>query len=56
MTGLSDAMRANFGLLKDFSKHLHMPPAERVNAVSGFMKRFLGTETVSVYFNIFLYV
>jgi aubergine-like protein len=48
MTGLSDAMRANFGLMKDLSKHLHMPPAERVNAVSGFMKRLLGTETVHI--------
>ena len=56
MTGLSDAMRANFGLMKDLSQHLHMAPAKRVDAVNGFMRRLRNSPEVhtlcicSIYF------
>jgi aubergine-like protein len=46
MTGLSDAMRANFSLMKDLSQHLHMVPAKRVTAVTNFMRRLQGSPDV----------
>jgi len=41
MTGLSEAMRSNFGLMKDLGKHLHTGPAERVQALTTFINRLL---------------
>lgn len=38
-TGLTDAMRSNFSLMKELGKHLHMSPANRVKAVEAFMTR-----------------
>lgn len=39
MTGLSDQMRENFGLMKELGKYLHVPPQERVKEIDHFMKR-----------------
>lgn len=41
MTGLTQGMRANFGLMKDLATHLHTGPVERVDALNKFMKRLL---------------
>jgi aubergine-like protein len=46
LTGLSDAMRENFTLMKELSKYLHVGPQERVKEINSFMKRL--TDTTSV--------
>jgi len=46
-TGLTDAMRADFRLMKELSKYLHQLPNEKVKAIEHFMKRLKSTEIVS---------
>ena len=46
LTGLTDAMRANFTLMKELSKHLHMGPAERVKTIQTFMDRLKSKQAV----------
>jgi len=42
-TGLTDAMRENFNLMKELSKYLHVGPQERVKEIYHFMKRLTST-------------
>ena len=51
MTGLSDAMRANHGMMRELAQHLHMGPRARLQSIEGFMNRLKGCKDVSqVYF------
>jgi aubergine-like protein len=47
MTGLSDGMRANFSLMRELAKHLHMVPAERLKTLGHFMTRLSENKEVS---------
>jgi len=47
MTGLTDDMRANFGLMKTLSEHLHMVPQKRIDAIKSFMKSLQSTPEIS---------
>jgi len=47
MTGLTDAMRANFTLMKELSQHLHMGPDQRVAAINHFMSQLSDSKGVS---------
>ncbi|ODM88383.1 Protein aubergine [Orchesella cincta] len=43
MTGLTEAMRANMGIMKTLNKHLHMEPKERVEILQQFISKLSGT-------------
>jgi len=45
-TGLTDAMRANFSLMKELAKYLHQGPQEKARELDHFMRRMLQNETV----------
>ena len=47
MTGLTDAMRKNFQLMKRLSVHLHMNPSDRKQRLDDFIAQFRSAE---VYF------
>lgn len=46
MTGLSDDMRNNFGLMKELSGFLNMPPHQRVDKLRQFSKRLNSSQDV----------
>jgi len=48
-TGLTDAMRANFSLMKELGKYLHQGPQEKAKELDHFMKRMLQNEVVSLF-------
>jgi len=58
MTGLTEEMRGNMGIMKVLSKHLHMEPKERVEALHSFIAKLSGTARVShsfSYYNFMFY-
>ncbi|XP_029341114.1 LOW QUALITY PROTEIN: piwi-like protein Siwi [Acyrthosiphon pisum] len=49
MTGLTDAMRNNFTLMKDMAIHTRVNPKERVERLTNFANRFLSTPDIINY-------
>jgi len=47
--GLTDAMRANFSLMKELGKYFNQDPQERAKELDNFMKRMLQNEVVRLF-------
>ncbi len=44
ITGISDAMRQDFSLMKEMSVYTHVGPSERFNQLNGFLQDIQGRE------------
>lgn len=49
MTGLTDAMRANFYLMKDLADHTRVGPQSRIERLNTFNTRLMREQPVSHY-------
>lgn len=54
MTGLSEDMRKDFGLMQRLSKYLHMEPKDRVEKLQSFVNKLKTNEKVCSYVFIFI--
>ena len=48
MTGLSEAQRANFNLMRDLAEYTRQDPAKKVTSLMKFSKRIAKNPTVTI--------